>query len=175
MGALKHPLMDLVYNDETGRYIGMLERKLVKLSIDDLKFRALLELLTDEDWDDYHFGDEDAELMKLAVDTLKRRLGLKDSDARKLVAQRWDKHNPPPADPSKFKTHLFGPSVQKTAVPHNVTIARPIEAEASPGYNYRKHLAGLAQSAHDRARRRQQAGIDVPKTPLQSDPSTSRF
>lgn len=160
MAPTKHPLIDLVYNDETGRYIGHLERKLVKLTIDDLKFRALLELLTGDDWDDYHFGPEDEELQKLAVDALKRRLGLSTMDAQKMVAARWSEHNPPPADPAT-QTYLIGPHPNNTKMPHNVTIARPIAAQQTASFDYRKHLAGLQQTAHDKAMRRKQADLSL--------------
>lgn len=146
MGSVRQPLLDLVYNDETGRYIGMLERKLLKLQLDDLKFRALLELLTDEPWDDYQFGAEDAEIKKIAVDALKRRLQLTDEDARKLVAERWERHNPAPA-PDHTRTYLIG----ETPNPHNVTQARPATGEVNPPpYNIEKHLAGLEKAKANR-------------------------
>ena len=91
MAPIKQPLLDIVYNDETGRYIGMLERKLLMLTLDDMRFRALLELLTDEPWDDYKFTQEDGEIQNIAIDALKRRLGLSHEDARKLVGERWAK------------------------------------------------------------------------------------
>lgn len=141
MAAIRQPLIDLVYNDETGRYIGMLERKIAKYQLDDLRFRALLELLTDEPWDDYQFSTEDGELQNIAQDALKRRLGLSDEDARKLVQERWDRHNPDPA-PDHTRTYLIG----KTPTPHVVTQARQAGSAESPGYDVEKHLAGLARA-----------------------------
>lgn len=143
MAAIKQPLLDIVYNDETGRYIGMLERKVVKYQLDDIRFRALLELLTDEPWDDYQFTEEDGEIQKIAVDALKRRLGIPEQDARKLVAERWARHNPDPAESEEARTYLIG----KTPTPHVVTQARPMKgATPQPGYDVAKHLAGIAQA-----------------------------
>jgi hypothetical protein len=139
MAARREPMIDLVYNDETGRYIGMLESKILYYQLNDLRFRALLELLTDQDWDDYQFSEEDGEIKRLAVDALKRRLGLTHEDAHKLVAERWAGHNPPPA-PEHTRTYLIG----KTPTPHVVSQARPMaDQPASPGYDVDKHLQGI--------------------------------
>lgn len=144
MVATRHPLIDLVYNDETGRYIGMLERKLLKLQLDDLKFRALLELLTGDSWDDYSFSAEDEAIQTLAQDALKRRLGLSDEDARSLVQERWAAHNPPDPDPTANTYMIRKP----TETPHIVSQARPM-APPMP-YDVRKHLEGLETAKKNR-------------------------
>lgn len=140
MATMREPLVDLVHNDETGRYIGMLERKLLILTQNDIRFRALLELLTDEPWDDYQFKAEDEEIQNLAIDALKRRLGLSHEDARNLVAERWARHNPDPA-PDHTRTYLIG----ETPTPHVVTQSRPI-GEVQQHYDVEKHLAGIKQA-----------------------------
>lgn len=145
MAPIRQPLLDLVYNDETGRYIGMLERKLVVLTQNEIRFRALLELLTDEAWDDYQFSEEDSEIQKLAQDALKRRLNLSNEDARKLVQERWARHNPAPA-PDHTRTYL----VDKTPTPHTITESRHVAGEAKPRYDVNKHLAGIAQAKANR-------------------------
>jgi hypothetical protein len=145
MAAIRQPLIDLVYNDETGRYIGMLERKLLVYAQNEIRFRALLELLTDEDWDDYQFTEEDGAIRKLAEDALKRRLGLSDEDARSLVQDRWSRHNPDPA-PDHTRTYLIG----KTPTPHTVHQSRVATGEAKPPYDVDKHLAGLAKARENR-------------------------
>lgn len=149
MTATRHPLVELVYNDETGRYIGMLERKLLKLQLDDLKFRALLELLTGDSWDDYSFSAEDEEIKKLAQDALARRLQLSASDARKLVNERWEAHNPGTPDEST-RTYLIGPQAgkPKPVVPRSTTVSRV------PGVDIDKHLRGIKQ-ARDHMREQQ--------------------
>ena len=148
MAATRHPLIDLVYNDETGRYIGMLERKVIKYQIDDLKFRALLELLTGDSWDDYRLADEDGEIRNLATDALKRRLGISHHDAAKLVEERWAAHNPPEPDEST-KTYMIGRPATTT---HVVSHSRP--AENPQPYDVRKHLSGIEQAKANRAGRR---------------------
>lgn len=145
MGAIRQPMIEIVYNDETGRYIAMLESKLLKLTLDDIKFRALLELLTDEEWEDYQFSEEDGEIRRLAEDALKRRLGISDEDARKLVQERWEKHNPAPA-PDHTRTYLIG----ATPTPHVVTKSRMATGEPTPRYNIAKHLQGLEQARMNR-------------------------
>lgn len=148
MAPTRQPLIDLVYNDETGRYLAMLETKITRYQLDDIRFRALLELLTDQSWDDYQFSNEDNEIQKLAVDALKRRLGLSDSDARKLVAERWARHNPDPA-PDVTRTFLIG----QTPTPHTTTMARPATEDGrplDPPYSIEKHLAGIAKAKLNR-------------------------
>jgi hypothetical protein len=148
MAPTRQPLIDLVYNDETGRYIAMLETKITRYQLDDLRFRSLLELLTDQSWDDYKFSNEDGEIQKLAVDALKRRLGLSDTDARKLVSERWKRHNPDPA-PDVTRTFLIG----DTPMPHTVTMARPATEDGKPldpPYSIEKHLQGLGKAKQNR-------------------------
>lgn len=145
MAPTRQPLLDIVYNDETGRYIGMLERKLLKMTLDDTRFRALLELLTDEPWDDYAFSEEDGEIRRIAEDALKRRLGLSDEDARNLVAERWERHNPEPS-PESTRTYLIG----DTPTPHLVTQSRMATGEAKAPYNVERHLAGLERARQNR-------------------------
>lgn len=151
MAETRTPLLDLVYNDETGRYIAVLERKIARYQLNDIKFRALLECLTGEDWDDYQFTDEDNQIKKIAVDALKRRLGLSEDDARKLVAERWAANNPAPTDEST-RTYLIG----ETPTPHVVTTARPATPDgqevepAPPRYDVKKHLAGVAKAKANR-------------------------
>lgn len=150
MAPTRSPLIDLVYNDETGRYIGMLETKYVALSLENIRFRALLELLTDEPWDDYQFSEEDGEIQKLAVDALKRRLQLSDTDARNMVAERWKRHNPDPADSTR--TYIIG----ETPMPHTTTMARPATEDGKPektGYDVTKHLQGIAKAKQNRESR----------------------
>lgn len=136
MTATKHPLIDLVYNHETGTYIGMLERKLVIMTIENLKMRSLLELLTGDMWDDCKFEEEDKAIFKLAVDTLERRLQISHQDAVNLVTERWEANNPP--DVENTKSWLIG---QRRMPPKVVAHSRPIGNP--PGVDMKKHLEGL--------------------------------
>jgi hypothetical protein len=150
MVATRHPLIDLVYNDETGRYIGHLERKLLRLTIDDLRMRSLLELLTGDQWDDYTFKDDDEEIRKIAIDALKRRLGIDETEARSIVNERWNRLNPPEVD-ERTKTYIIGKRIKQD---HVVTHSRPIGTPAP--YDVGKHLQGLERAAKNREAMRDQ-------------------
>lgn len=136
MTATKHPLIDLVYNHETGTYIGMLERKLVIMTIENLKMRSLLELLTGDMWDDCNFEQEDKAIFNLAVDTLERRLQISHQDAINIVSERWEATNPPELEDTK--SWLIGANRKPPKV---VAYSRPIGNP--PGVDMKKHLEGL--------------------------------
>jgi hypothetical protein len=138
----RHPLIELVYNDETGRYLGMLERKLVLMTLENIRFRALLERLTGDMWDDIDFRAEDAEIHEIAIDALQRRLQMSREEARKLVDRRWEAANPPAPDPS-LATFMVG--VPKEAHPPIV-----VPHAKQIGFNHKKHLEGLEKSARNR-------------------------
>jgi len=144
MAPTRHPLIDLLYNDETGRYIGMLERKLIVFERENLRMRCLLELLTGNMWDDYSFDAEDQEIFKLAVDSLMRRLQMSHADAHALVTERWAALNPPEPDPS-LATYMVG---LPTKMGHVVSHARVIKQGAP--FDHKKHLEGLEKSRRNR-------------------------
>lgn len=143
MVQTRHPLIELVYNDETGRYIGMLERKLVVMTLESIRFRALLERLTGDMWDDINFQAEDAEIHEIAIQALMRRCQMSQEDARKLVDARWAATNPPEPDPS-LATYMVGMEAPEPpiVVPHASQI----------GFDHKKHLAGLEKSVSKRER-----------------------
>ena len=128
MAPVKHPLLDLVYNDEVARYVGMLERKVLVLTIRDLKMSALLELLTDEEWDDESLlAAENEEIKRVAVDSLQRRLGIPAPDAAKIVAERWEKFNKPAPDVAGTGEKIMTPITKKAN--DVVTFSRPFGSE----------------------------------------------
>lgn len=154
MAHIRHPMIDLVMNDETSRYVGHLERKVMHLTLEDMRMRALLELLTGDMWDDQDFRQmEDHQIQQVAVDTLKRRLNMSEGDARRLVADRWNRLNHPEQDLAP--AHLFGPKANEH--PHNVTIARPAQVHQSGApYDVAKHLQGIEAAAKNRQAMRDQ-------------------
>lgn len=144
MAQTRHPLIELVYNDETGRYIGMLERKIVLMQLENIRFRALLERLTGDMWDDIDFRAEDAEIHEIAIDALERRLQIPRSEARKLVDRRWEAANPPAPDPSLATFMISRPDEKSPVViPHAKQI----------GFDHKKHLEGLEKSKANRENR----------------------
>lgn len=140
MTSIKHPLISLQMNDETARYVGLLERKLLMLTLDNLKCRTVLELLTDEAWDDQAFPDDEAELKRVATDALTRRLGVPPTEAAAIVAERWGRYNPPAASATTAARYMAGPTARR---PVNVSVAE----QAGPGYDINKHKEGLARLA----------------------------
>lgn len=155
MTATQHPLIDLVYDDKTGRYIGHLERKLMRLTLNDLKMRALLELLTGEVWDDTDFDKVDNdEIRKIAVDALKEHVGMSHEQARKVVEQRWEAANPPSREAVLKK--FAGPTVHERQ-PAVAPVSRSLQAGAP--FDRDKHLRGIAKA---RARRQ---GLAEPTSP----------
>lgn len=148
MAPTRHPLIDIVYNDETGRYIGMIERKLLMLTLENMRMRTLMGLLTGDMWDDYNFEAEDSELFDLAVDALMRRCQMSHEDARALVEDRWKATNPPEPDPA-LATYMVGNV--RTSMPHVVSHARRIP-ESSVKFDHKKHIEGLEKSARNRER-----------------------
>lgn len=147
MAPVKHPLIELNYNDEVARYVGMLERKVLVLTIRDLKMCALLELLTDEAWDDESIlAAENEEIRKIAQDSLQRRLGISAPDAAKIVAERWHKYNQPPPDlngtAEKIMPTDTSPPIAKKAS-DVASFSRPFgsEAQFDPEAMVRDYLA----------------------------------
>lgn len=141
MAQTRHPLIELVYNDETGRYIGMLERKIVVMQLENIRFRALLERLTGDMWDDRPFAAEDEEIHKIAIEALMRRLQMPYEDARKLVDERWQAANPPEPDPSLATFMVGQPQPEPPLViPHAKQI----------GFDHKKHIEGLEKSKRNR-------------------------
>ena len=94
MANLQTPLVAIEANPDTATYIGTLERAVATLVIRDAKFRALLELLTDQTWDDVAVDRMDNDqLVTVATANLALRLNISVADATELVAQRWATHN----------------------------------------------------------------------------------
>lgn len=148
MVGMRHPLIDLDMNDETARYVGALERKLLRFTLDNLKLRTVLELLTDQSWDDEAYPDEAQELRRIAQDALVRRLGMSANDAAAVVAERWAKYNPEEGTEAT-KTYLIGPAAVKRPVvaPQSRQVS---PGQSVPGVNMQKHLDGLAKANENR-------------------------
>lgn len=148
MANLQHAMLNLVMDEETAKYVAVLERKILILTIEGLKQRTALELLTDTPWDDMAYSDDEAELKKIATDALVRRVGMDPTEAATVVRERWDRYNTPPSEADEAtKTYLVGPP--RTKRPPLVTTAAvvdPSTVKASPGYDLNKHRQGMAIS-----------------------------
>jgi hypothetical protein len=95
MVNVQSPLVGLEYTPETGVYIAKLQAMLAEYANREARFRALLELLTGEQWDDVKLDIDDAgpQLMRIAEDALVLRTGLNRAEAKILVAKRWNTFN----------------------------------------------------------------------------------
>lgn len=107
MANTQSPLVDLQADQKTAVYIGTLERQIVMLTIRDAKFRALLELLTDETWDDVAVDrmDNDA-LIDVATAAVAVKLNINTNEAKEIVEQRWAAHNESTAIPEQQQVKI---------------------------------------------------------------------
>lgn len=88
MVALKSPMMGIELNEEAAAYVGVLERQVVGLTINEMKYRALLEMLTGEAWDDLKHDLEEGELESIAIAAVEKKLQVSNGQARRIVRER---------------------------------------------------------------------------------------
>jgi hypothetical protein len=88
MVALRSPLLDLQLDPIASLYVGHLERQLLAYQINDIKYRALLEMLTGEAWDSLATDLENKQLFDIAVALTEKKMGLTNMEARKVIRQR---------------------------------------------------------------------------------------
>lgn len=93
MATLQNPLAAMSGDEEMTRYVGVLERRLVLLTIQEVRFRALLESITGEPWDDSLTDLDQAEVDQLAEKALMKSLGVTKIEAAKLVRVHKAKAN----------------------------------------------------------------------------------
>lgn len=90
MVAVRSPLIGMQMDPDVAAYVGALERQICALSINEVKFRALLEVLTGEEWDDMKTEFESKEIYDIGVRYAERVLGMKADEARKWVNGRME-------------------------------------------------------------------------------------
>lgn len=88
MVALKSPLVGLELSPEAAAYVGVLEKQVLGQHIMELKFRALMEIWTGQEWDDMKTDFEQGEIEKIAIQGVQNKLGMKYEEARKFVQGR---------------------------------------------------------------------------------------
>lgn len=93
MVALKSPLIDAKMDDQTRLYVAVLERQVLGLTVNELKYRALLEMLTGETWDDLATDMESGELERIATEATAKKLGITVAQASRVVRENRDKAN----------------------------------------------------------------------------------
>lgn len=87
MVAIQNPLIDMEMDEAAAAYMGSLERQILGLTIQELRYRALLELLTGEEWSDIAADLEAGEVEKIAVNALEAK-GIDRRKARRIVSSR---------------------------------------------------------------------------------------
>ena len=85
MAELRNPLANMQGDEEMTRYVGVLERRLVLLTIQEVRFRALLEALTGQAWDDSLTNLDENQVIEIAEATLVKSLGISKVEAAKMV------------------------------------------------------------------------------------------
>lgn len=85
MVASKVPLGDITTDEKGALYIAALERKVVALTLNEMKYRTLLEMLTGEEWDEINTDINRGELMKIATTATQRRMARSMAEAEAVV------------------------------------------------------------------------------------------
>lgn len=80
---------------ETAIYVGVLEGTLAALCVNEVKYRAFLEMLTGDPWEDTRIDFNGKMIADLAVSVLVKQTGMDAAKARLLVAKRWQARNLP--------------------------------------------------------------------------------
>lgn len=93
MAVLQNPLQHMQGDEEMTRYVAVLERRLVLLTIQEQRFRALLEALTGQPWDDQYADLDQAELDGLVEESIMKSLGVSRVEAAKMVRLHKTKAN----------------------------------------------------------------------------------
>ena len=94
------PLADMDMEPDVALYVGLLEGTIATQVITINKFRALLELLTGEKWDDVKLDPNGEKLKEISINSLVKQTGMSKAQATILVQRRWNEHNEPEANHS---------------------------------------------------------------------------
>ena len=87
--------MPLDMSPDVASYVGVLEGTVAALCINEAKYRAFLELLTGDPWEDTRIDFDGNALQALAASALVKQTGMDAGKAKVLVAQRWNNRNLP--------------------------------------------------------------------------------
>lgn len=87
--------MPMGMDADTAQYVGVLEGTIAALCINEAKYRAYLELLTGDPWEETRIDIDGNVLMGLAVSALVKQTGMDIARAKVLVTKRWNERNLP--------------------------------------------------------------------------------
>lgn len=85
MVAIQDPLGDMTTDEKGAFYQAALERKIIALSLSEMRYRALLEMLTGQPWEEISTDINAGELKKVATTATARRLARSMEQAEKIV------------------------------------------------------------------------------------------
>lgn len=88
MVNIQSPLIDAEYDEQTGSYIGILERQLLGQTVLINKYRALLEMVTGEKHEEMVADLETGQLKEVAVRAIMRKEGLTIGQARRKLREQ---------------------------------------------------------------------------------------
>jgi hypothetical protein len=117
---MQTPLVGLKMDADTALYVGLLEGTIAHLVINEMKYRALLELFTGEPFEATKIGIDGRTLIDLAISTLVKQTGMDLSKAKLLVLQRWNQFNqatpviPQAVEPAKLVESLGATTEEPT-------------------------------------------------------------
>lgn len=92
MVARQNPLVGLKMDEPTAKYVAILEGTLALYAIQDAKYRALLELITGDSWEDTKIDYDGKRIMQIAEEALVRS-GIDRMKAKVVINKRWNQVN----------------------------------------------------------------------------------
>lgn len=93
MVAVNEPLGGMTTDAQGALYMAALERKLAALTINEMRYRTLLEMLTGEPWEEINTDITKGDLMKVATTATHRRLARSMAEAEAQVKANIEKAN----------------------------------------------------------------------------------
>lgn len=94
MAVVQNPLAGIQYESpEIAAFHGVMERRILLLTAQEIRFRALLEALTGEPWDDSYTDLDQLEIDRLAEKALEKSLGISRVEAAQMVRMHKLKAN----------------------------------------------------------------------------------
>lgn len=93
MVANKVPMIDLQFGEKEALYVAALEHRLQAMALNEVKYCALIEMLTGETWETQETSFKAGELKKIAVTATQRRLARSVAEAERIVDANLQKAN----------------------------------------------------------------------------------
>lgn len=87
MVALQSPLVGMQMDEQAAAYVGILERRVAALNLNELKFQALMEISTGQKWETMVLDFENNNLDDIARQVVQKQTGVSDVDARRIVRE----------------------------------------------------------------------------------------